>query len=143
MRTIVLAENKDALEDTFNEQFAGGVDVVLDYLWGQSAERLLIAGSKVGTDTPIRFVQIGSAGGANITLPGGILRSTAIEIMGSELGSVSVNRIVATIEAVLQAAVPGHFAIATKPVPLSELDQTWSNDAYMPRIVFTIDENGG
>src|SRR5215469_17750917 len=29
--TILLVENKDALENTFIEQFAGGVDVVLDY----------------------------------------------------------------------------------------------------------------
>ena len=46
--TIRLAEYNDALEDTFKEQFAGGVDVVLDYLWGPSAERLLAAASKAG-----------------------------------------------------------------------------------------------
>ena len=36
--TILLVENRAALENAFKEQFAGGVDVVLDYLWGQSAE---------------------------------------------------------------------------------------------------------
>jgi NADPH:quinone reductase-like Zn-dependent oxidoreductase len=138
--TILLVENRDALKKAFKEQFAGGVDVVLDYLWGQSAECLLIAGSRAGTDVPIRFIQIGTASGANITLSGAILRSTAIELKGSGLGSIPINRIVGGIEEVLHAAVAGRFEIATKPVPLSQVEQAWSSDAYMPRVVFTIGE---
>jgi hypothetical protein len=138
---LLRVENRDALENTFKEQFAGGVDVVLDYLWGQSAECLLTAGSKAGTGAPISFIQIGTAGGTNITLPGSILRSTPIELMGSGLGSVPINRIVGAIEQVLRAAVAGHFEIATKPMPLSEVGQAWSGDSYMPRVVFTIGEH--
>jgi NADPH:quinone reductase-like Zn-dependent oxidoreductase len=137
--TILLNENRDAMENAFKEQFAGGVDVVLDYLWGQSAESLLIAGSRAGTDKPIRFIQIGTASGANITLSGAILRSTAIELKGSGLGSVPVHHIVRGIEEVLHAAVDGCFEMAIKPVPLSQVEQAWSSDAYMPRVVFTID----
>jgi NADPH:quinone reductase-like Zn-dependent oxidoreductase len=136
--TILLVENRDALENAFKEQFAGGVDVVLDYLWGQSAECLLTAGCKAGTGAPISFIQIGTAGGTNITLPGAILRSTPIELMGSGLGSVPINRIVGAIEQVLRAAVAGHFEIATKPIPLSEVEQAWSSDGHIPRVVFTI-----
>jgi NADPH:quinone reductase-like Zn-dependent oxidoreductase len=136
--TILLNENRDTLENDFKEQFAGGVDVILDYLWGQSAESLLIAESKVGTDKPIRFVQIGTASGTNITLSGAILRSTAIELKGSGLGSVPVNRIVGGIEEVLHAAVAGRFQMSTKPIPLSEVERVWSSDVYMPRVVFTI-----
>ena len=124
-KTILLVENRDALENAFKEQFASGVDVVLDYLWGQSAECLLIAGSGVRTDAPIRFIQIGTASGANITLPGTILRSSAIELMGSGLGSVPINRIVRAIDEVLHATVAGRMEIATKPVPLSEVQQAW------------------
>ena len=138
--TIPLVENRDALE-IFKEKFAGGVDVVLDYLWGQSAECLLTAGSKAGTGAPISFIQIGTAGGTNITLPGAILRSTPIELMGSGLGSVPINRIVGAIEQVLRAAVTGHFEIATKPTALSEIEQAWSSDGYMPRVVFTIGDH--
>jgi len=136
--TILLNENRDALEKDFTEQFASGVDVVLDYLWGQSAESLLIAESKIGTDKPIRFIQIGTTSGTNITLSAAILRSTAIELKGSGLGSVPVNRIVRGIEEVLHAAVAGRFQMATKPIPLSEVERVWSSDVYMPRVVFTI-----
>ena len=49
-----------------------------------------------------------------------ILRSTAIELKGSRLGSVPVDRIVRGIEEVLQAAVAGRFQMATKAIPLSK-----------------------
>jgi len=137
--TILLNENRDALENDFKEQFASGVDVILDYLWGQSAECLLIAASRAATDKPIRFIQIGTASGANISLSGAILRSTAIELKGSGLGSVSVNRIVRGIEEVLHAAVAGRFQMATKAIPLSEVERVWSSDTYVPRVVFTVD----
>ncbi len=141
--TIPLDENRDAMENAFKEQFAGGVDIVLDYLWGQSAECLPIAASRAGTDKPIRFIQIGTASGTNISLSGAILRSTAIELKGSGLGSVPVNGIVRGIEQVLHAAAVGRFQMATKPIPLSEVERVWSSDAYMPRVVFTIGEQRG
>ena len=90
--TIPLVEDEAALEEPFKEQFAAGVDVVIDYLWGQSAECLLIAGAKAGQDAvPIRFVQVGSASGSDITLPSAVLRSSAIELMGSGIGSIPLD----------------------------------------------------
>ena len=62
--TIPLVEDAAALENVFKEQFAAGVDVVIDYLWGPSAERLLTAAAKAGKDAvPIRFVQVGAVSG--------------------------------------------------------------------------------
>ena len=88
--TIPLTSNGDAMEEAFKEQFGGeGVDIVLDYLWGPSAEKILIAGAKAGKEAvPIRFVQIGTASEPNISLPGAVLRSSAIQLMGSGIGSV-------------------------------------------------------
>jgi NADPH:quinone reductase-like Zn-dependent oxidoreductase len=59
--TIPLAMSETALEHCLKEQFVDGVDVAIDYLWGPSAERLLVAGAKAAPDAvPIRFVQIGA-----------------------------------------------------------------------------------
>ncbi len=137
--TIPLAMSEAELEDRFKEQFAEGVDVVIDYLWGKSAERLLIAGAKAGRDAvPIRFVQVGSASGSDITLPSAVLRSSAIELMGSGLGSVSLDRFVHCIDGLLQATLPGGFEIAVKPVPLSEVERAWPEDDSARRTVFTV-----
>jgi NADPH:quinone reductase-like Zn-dependent oxidoreductase len=138
--TIPLVEPEPALEDCFKEHFAEGVDVVIDYLWGKSAERLLSAGAKAGKDAaPIRFVQIGSVSGPNITLPSAALRSSAIELMGSGLGSIPLDRFINAIGGLMQATVLGGFKIATKPVPLSEVEQAWSRDDSARRTVFTVE----
>jgi NADPH:quinone reductase-like Zn-dependent oxidoreductase len=138
--TIPLVESEAALEDSFKEQFAEGVDVVIDYLWGKSAERLLIAGAKAAADAvPIRFVQVGSISGSDITLPSAVLRSSAIELMGSGLGSVPRDRFVCCICGLLQATVPGGFKVTAKPVPLSEVERSWPEDDSTRRTVFTVD----
>jgi NADPH:quinone reductase-like Zn-dependent oxidoreductase len=141
--TIPLVADEEALEDKFKEQFAAGVDVVVDYLWGKSAERLLVAAAKAGAEgAPIRFVQIGSVGGPNITLPSAVLRSSAIELMGSGINSILLERFVEAIRGVLQAAIPGGFQIATKTVPLSEVECAWCSDDGMRRTVLTVDVRG-
>ena len=138
--TIPLAGSEAALENSFKEQFAEGVDVVIDYLWGKSAECLLVAGAKAGAEAvPIRFVQVGSIAGSDITLPSAVLRSSAIELMGSGIGSIPLDRLVNAIGEVLQAAVPGGFKIAVKPVPLSDVERAWSDEDSTRRTVFTVD----
>ena len=137
--TIPLVESEAALEDRFKEQFAERVDVVIDYLWGKSAERLLIAGAKAGADAvPIRFVQVGSVSGPDITLPSAVLRSSAIELMGSGIGSIPFGRFINAVDGLLAATVPCGFKIAAKPVPLADVEQTWSADGDNQRTVLTI-----
>jgi NADPH:quinone reductase-like Zn-dependent oxidoreductase len=136
--TIPLVEDDAALEDRFKEQFAERVDVVIDYLWGKSAERLLIAGAKAGLEAvPIRFVQVGSVSGSDITLPSAVLRSSAIELMGSGIGSISLDRLVEAVGALLQATAPGKFKITAKSVALSEVEQAWPREGSARRTVFT------
>ncbi len=137
--TIPLVEDGEALEKAFLEPFHEGVDVVLDYLWGPSMERLLMAAAKVGQDgVPIRFVQIGSVSAHSISLPSAVLRVSAIQLMGSGIGSIPFNRILKTIESVLQATVPGAFEIATTTVPLSKVEDAWSTEIAQSRTVFLV-----
>ena len=138
--TIALGDTSDAFEDALKEQFAGdGIDVVLDYLWGPSAERIIMAGAKAGKDAvPIRFVHVGSVSASDITLPSAALRSSAITLMGSGIGSIPVDRIVKSIDDLMQATIPGGFAIDTKTFPLAEVENVWTTAGNMPRTVFQI-----
>ena len=88
----------------------------------------------------LRFVQIGSISGGAIALPGDVLRSAPITLMGSGLGSVPPDRLLAAIGAGLEAAASGGVRIAAKAVPLSEVEQAWADDDSGRRIVFTVDE---
>jgi len=136
--TIPLGDCGDAFEDSLKEQFSSdGIDVVLDYLWGQSAERIIIAGAKAGKDAvPIRFIHIGAVSAPNITLPSAALRSSAITLMGSGVGSIPMDSLVKSISELMQAAVSGGFEIATKTFPLSEVERAWAAANSMPRTVF-------
>lgn len=138
--TIALDDTDAALDGHLQQIFAEGVDVVIDYLWGRSAERLLLAAARAGADAvPIRFVQVGALGGADLTLPGAVLRSSAIELMGSGLGSVPFAAIVGCVGELLRATVPAGLRIATKRVALADAEQAWPLDDSSRRTVFVIE----
>jgi NADPH:quinone reductase-like Zn-dependent oxidoreductase len=141
--TIPLIPSPKELEGAFKEQFGGeGVDVVLDYLWGQSAEILIVAAAKAGKDAvPVRFVQIGALSGGNITLPSAALRSSALVLMGSGIGSVPLEGLVGAIRCVLQAVVPGKLQIKTETVPLANIEQTWDKNGGNSRFVFVVSQH--
>ncbi|HEY8027839.1 MAG TPA: zinc-binding alcohol dehydrogenase family protein [Burkholderiaceae bacterium] len=136
---ISLSQDAPALENAFKEQFSAGVDVVLDYVWGPSAETLLIAAAKAGKEgVPLRFVQIGAISGADVRLPGAVLRSSAITLMGSGIGSVSLAHLLRSIEQLLQAAQSAGLRIDTRSVPLAQVQQAWMDDGAPERTVFTM-----
>jgi NADPH:quinone reductase-like Zn-dependent oxidoreductase len=82
-------------EQSLKEAFTAGVNVVVDYLWGESAKTVIVAIAKAVEDaTPVRFVHTGGASGEeDITLPGAALRSSAIQLMGSGAKSVPLPRL--------------------------------------------------
>ena len=138
--TISLLQSPEDLETAFMEQFGGeGVDVVLDYLWGQSAEVLIVAAAKAGEDeVPIRFVQIGASSGGNITLPSAALRSSALVLMGSGIGSIGFEGLVGAIQGVIQAVIPAKLKIKTQLVPLADVEAAWDRDSGKSRVVFIV-----
>ena len=136
--------NLTADEQTLNAQFAaasaGQIDVVVDYLWGRSAELLLPMLAKYTPgDKPVRYVQVGSLAGADIGLNGAVLRAAPLQLMGSGIGSLTMPQLLAATGEMLQAAVPGHFTIATTPLPLRDVAAAWPRDNSQKRTVFTLD----
>ena len=135
--TISLVQEEAALDDAFQKLFSDGVDIVLDYLWGASAERLLAAAAKTSRDAkPVRFVQIGSSGGPNISLPATTIRSSGLELIGCGMGSIPFEQMLATVARVFAAAVPHALAITLKILPLAEIESNWAIDTTATRTVF-------
>jgi len=125
----ILALNEPDLARRAAPHFAAGVDIVIDYLWGESAEQLLIAAAKASPDHhAVRYVEIGSASGGEIRLPSPVLRSTAITLMGSGLGSVPLSRFIAGAGEMLAAAPDAGLALATHSVPLADIATAWASD---------------
>lgn len=138
---IDLEQAPDALDKTFRRVLKeDGADIVLDYLWGPSAERLLSAATGHaggGASSRLRYVQIGSVAGPTVALQASALRSSGLELMGSGLGSVSNLDLLKAISGVMNAAAQGKLTLESEAVPLSEVAGAWEN-ASQNRIVFTM-----
>jgi NADPH:quinone reductase-like Zn-dependent oxidoreductase len=137
--TISLNQDHDALTDAFRSELAGNkIDVVLDYLWGAPAEALLAAVVQKGLDhdaARLRYVQIGNMAGPNITLHAATLRSSGLELIGSGFGSVSMEKIFASLRSVLAEAATKPFQIKFTTAPLSDVEKLW-NSPQEARLVF-------
>jgi len=128
-------EFEEALKQTFSQ----GIDVVVDYLWGVSARTIIVALGATIEDHPTRFVHVGSSSGeAEIALPGAALRSSALTLMGSGIGSVSRLALVESIRKVFEAVQPAGLKVATRVVPLADVADVWEKAGGKPRVVFTI-----
>jgi NADPH:quinone reductase-like Zn-dependent oxidoreductase len=128
-----------AYEDALIGQFSNGIDVVIDYLWGESARTAIIAIAKAVEDSrPVRFVHVGGASREeSIELPGAALRSSAIQLMGSGVKSIPFSKLLDAIRNVFDAVLPANLQIATKRAPLSEIEKVWDSPGK-PRIVVTV-----
>jgi len=126
-------------EEALKAEFATGIDVVTDYLWGQSAKTIIVAIAKVVDDgRPVRFVHVGGSSGEDIELPGAALRSSAIVLMGSGVKSVPLPVLLQSVRKVFEAVGPAGLTIATAVAPLSEVEAMWETAPGRPRLVFTI-----
>jgi NADPH:quinone reductase-like Zn-dependent oxidoreductase len=138
-QTISLSQPKEDLVRSFRSALReSGVQVVLDFLWGPSAEAILAAAAGHGNpegEPRIRFVQIGSISGNTITLPAGLLRSSGVELLGSGLGSLSSQAILQSLSTMFAAESKVRFAIDVDPVPLSKVEEAWTRKEES-RIVF-------
>lgn len=122
------------------------VDIVIDYIWGRPAELVLTAlkgGGLHNYTHKTKVITAGAMAGENISLSSGFLRSSAIEILGSGIGSLSKEEMVKFHKEILPEmfalAVEGHLTINTECYPLESIEKVWD----MPlqggkRLVITI-----
>jgi NADPH:quinone reductase-like Zn-dependent oxidoreductase len=137
---VILLEQDDPLISAFRAEYTGaGVDIILDYLWGKPAEAALEAISQKGLShaaSRIRFVQIGSSTGKDISLSAATLRSSGLELIGSGFGSASFDQIRQAIAEFFLEAAKAHFQFHTQTAPLHAVEALWSKAEQGARSVF-------
>lgn len=119
---------------------ARDVDVVLDFVWGESAVRVMetVLNQRAARSLPITWIHIGSMAGEVAAIPGAFLRSANLQIVGSGHGSVSGREILMELPALAREIARGTFRIDVKVIPLSNVEQAWSEASHSnERIVFT------
>ena len=120
------------------------IDIIIDYLWGHSAELLLssLKGSG-GFTNRTRFVTIGSMTGDTIQLSSSILRSTDLQLSGSGMGSWTKDEVQKLITEILpemfQLAADKKLKIDTVNIDLKDIEKVWAmEDAKGKRLVVII-----
>jgi len=116
-----------------------GVDIVLDYLWGQPAELVLQAISQKGlrkAGARIRFIQIGESAAKTISLPAATLRSSGLELLGSGFGSASLDQIRQALGEFFLVAAKEPSQFHTKAAPLRDVESLWNSAEEGARLVF-------
>lgn len=106
------------------------INVVIDYLWGQTAEIILACFKGKGSFTPrTRFVSVGSMAGDLIQLSAANLRSVDLQLSGSGLGSWTKGQVRTLFAEILpelfQLAADGRLRVDTMPVAVSEIGRLW------------------
>jgi NADPH2:quinone reductase len=138
--TVPLDQERESLVSSIHSGWTNaGIDVVLDYVWGLPAEATLQAIAKSRPQqsvSRVRFVQVGDTGGKTIQLPAAILRSSAIELLGSGFGSASINELFKAVADFFQFAEKSQLKIDIKPVPLRNVEVLWSSAEQGARFVF-------
>jgi NADPH:quinone reductase-like Zn-dependent oxidoreductase len=136
---IPLDQDQGSLVSAFRGELTeAGVDVVLDYLWGQPAERLLEAISQKGlrkASPRVRFIQIGESAGKTISLPAATLRSSGLELLGSGFGSASLDQIRQALIEFFQVAATQPFQFHTRAAPLRDVEALWNEAEEGTRLV--------
>jgi NADPH:quinone reductase-like Zn-dependent oxidoreductase len=107
------------------------IDVIIDYLWGQSAESILGCLKGNGSFTnKIRYVSVGSVTGDSIRLSAAVLRSVDLQLTGSGVGAWSRSQVAELFNVILpeafRLAVEGRLKIATTTAALKDIAGLWN-----------------
>jgi NADPH:quinone reductase-like Zn-dependent oxidoreductase len=120
------------------------IDVIIDYLWGHTAEMILACVKGDGSFTNrIRYVSVGGMTGDLIQLSAANLRSVDLQLTGSGLGAWSKQQVDRLFTEILpemfQLAASGQLKVETITVNLADIAELWNLEVPNgKRLVVTI-----
>jgi NADPH:quinone reductase-like Zn-dependent oxidoreductase len=120
------------------------VDIVIDYLWGHTAEMILACLKGDGSFTNrVRYVSVGSMAGDLIQLSAANLRSVNLQLTGSGLGAWSKQQVGLLFKEILPEmfalAAEGKLKVKTINVKMEDIAELWNLDVPDgQRLVVTI-----
>ena len=138
---IPLGQPADAVAAAFHtEGGEHGYDLVVDYLWGRPTEILLGAidrgDAHLGSER-VRLLQAGEMAGSSISLPGSVLRSAGLEVLGLGTGTMPPPDVITRmLGKLLDLLASGKLRIDIERVPLSAVGQVRRRDHRGGRPVF-------
>lgn len=107
------------------------IDVIIDYLWGHTAEMILAClKGNGGFTNPVKYVSVGSMGGDLIQLSAANLRSVDLQLTGSGLGAWSTDEVGKLFSEILpemfRLAAEGALTVKTTTHQLANIAELWN-----------------
>jgi NADPH:quinone reductase-like Zn-dependent oxidoreductase len=121
---VPLTGDVDALTARFREACGGGVDVIVDPVFGLAAT----AACRVLADRG-RLVNLGGASGDLAEFSSAVLRSRTADVLGYTNAALRPDQRRKALEAVFGHAGAGRLSVAHEQVPLAEAGAAWRRQA--------------
>jgi NADPH2:quinone reductase len=123
----------DDLAEAFREAGGGGVDVVVDPVWGEPAVAALAAMNVRG-----RLVQLGQSAGAEATIASSLIRGKTLDVLGHTNFAVPTEVKKQAYETMAGHAAAGRMEVAVERVPLDALPDAWERQRSSPGVKLVV-----
>lgn|SRR5699024_9264850 len=137
---IDLKKSKKELIKSFKQETVNGIDIVLDFLWGEPTEALIqamVPDSLHFTGARTQLVQIGEKAGAELTLSADSLRTSGLEIIGGASG-LTAESILEASNIIWEWAKEEKLQMDIETVSLQDIESIWQRKDFQgTRIVIT------
>jgi NADPH2:quinone reductase len=118
-----------ATADDLRKASGGGIDVVLDPLWGEHTATATEAMNVNG-----RLVVLGQSAGAQATLDSGVVRGKALQVHGHANALTPPDVKQAAYRAMCDHAAEGRLRVEYEEIPLDDVAQAWERQAASPHV---------
>ena len=123
----------DDLAQAFKDAGGGGVDVVVDPVWGAPAVAALSAMNVRG-----RLVQLGQSAGAEASVPSAFIRGKTLDVLGHTNFGVPVEVKREAYERMAAYAVEGRLEVEVERLSLDELPDAWQRQGSSPGVKLAV-----
>ena len=124
----------DDLATAFREAGGGGVDVVVDPVWGEPAVAALDAMNVRG-----RLVQLGQSAGATGVVPSALVRGKTLDVLGMTIFAVPPEDKRAAYETMAEHANAGRLEVEVERIPLDGVADAWKRQTSSPGVKLVVE----
>jgi NADPH:quinone reductase len=117
----------EGLSAAIREASGGGVDVVIDPLWGPPAVAASEAMNRFG-----RLVQLGQAAGPQASLSSSVIRGRTLSILGYTVFALASDAKMRAYRRLIQEAAAGRIRCDVETLPLAKVADAWNRQRQSP-----------
>jgi NADPH2:quinone reductase len=123
----------DDLAEAFRDAGGGGVDVVVDPVWGEPAVAALAAMNTRG-----RLVQLGQSAGAEAVVPSALIRGKTLDVLGHTNFAIDTAVKREAYERMAAHAAAGRLEVEVERVPLDRVPDIWERQRSSPGVKLAV-----